>query len=159
MYEYIVDHGSDFTPLTSLKILQPGGAALSESIIQGLVAHGVNVKTTYGSTEIGPPFRSIPHTRENPKCYSFRNLYPDSPFLKMERIGEGIYECVVYKGFELAANLWDTNDEPYRTNDLFIQDPPNSGFFVLQGRKDDILVHCSNSTFKLLQTLFVEPWP
>lgn len=141
MYEYILDQGSDFSPLTSLKLLQPGGAALSDSIIQGLVSHGVNVKTTYGSTEIGPPFRSIPHNQDNPKCYSFRNLYPDNPLLKMEKVGEGLYECVVYKGFELAANLWENSDEPYRTNDLFIQDPPNSGFFVLQGRKDDILVH------------------
>ena len=141
MYEYILDHGSDFTPLTSLKILQPGGAALSDSILQSLVSKGVNVKTTYGSTEIGPPFRSIPHTRDNPKCYSFRNLYPDNPLLKMEKVGEGLYECVVYKGFELAANLWEDSDEPFRTNDLFVQDPPNSGFFVLQGRRDDILVH------------------
>jgi len=141
MYEYILDHGSDFSPLSSLRLLQPGGAALSDSIVQGLVAHGVNVKTTYGSTEIGPPFRTIPHTQDNPKCYSFRNLYPDSPLLKMEEVGEGLYECVVYKGFELAANLWENSDEPYRTNDLFVQDPQNSGLFVLQGRKDDILVH------------------
>ncbi|KAG0647940.1 Nonribosomal peptide synthase [Hyphodiscus hymeniophilus] len=141
MYDYILDHGSDFTPLSSLKLLQPGGAALSDSIIQELVSNGVNVKTTYGSTEIGPPFRSIPHTRDNPKCYSFRNLYPDNPFLKMEEVGESLYECVVHKGFELAANLWENSDDPYRTNDLFIQDPPNSGFFVLQGRKDDMLIH------------------
>ena len=141
MYEYIQDHGADFTPLTSLKLLQPGGAALSDSIVQGLISNGVNVESTYGSTEIGPPFRSIPHARDSPKCYSFRNLYPDNPLLKMEKVGGGLYECVVYKGFELAANLWENSDDPYRTNDLFIQDPPNSGFFVLQGRKDDILVH------------------
>jgi thioester reductase-like protein len=143
MYEYISDNGGDFTPLVSLKLLQPGGAALSESIVQSLTSNGVNVKTTYGSTEIGPPLRSIPHTGDNPRCYAFRNLYPDNPFLKMEEVGEGLYECVVYKGFELAAELWEgkSEDEPYRTNDLFIQDPPGSGFFVLQGRKDDILVH------------------
>jgi thioester reductase-like protein len=143
MYEYTTDHGGDFSPLRSLKILQPGGAALSDDIVQALVAKGVNVKTTYGSTEIGPPFRSIPPTLNNPKCYTFRNLYPDNPFLKMEEVGEGLYECVVHKGFELAAELWEgkPDDEAYRTNDLFIQDPPGSGFFVLQGRKDDILVH------------------
>lgn len=141
MYEYISENGGDFTPLTSLKLLQPGGAALSDNLVKALTANGVNVKTTYGSTEIGPPFRSIPHTRDNPKCYSFRNLYPDNPLLKMEEVGKGVYECVVYKGFELAAQLWDNTDKPYRTNDLFIQEPPGSGFYVLQGRKDDILVH------------------
>ena len=143
MYEYILENGEDFSPLSSLEILQPGGAVLSDNIIKDLVGHGVNVKTTYGSTEIGPPFRTVPHTRYNKKVYSFRNLYPDSPFLKMEPIGEGVYECVVYKGFELAAELWEgkPDTEPFRTNDLFIQDPPGSGFYVMQGRKDDVLVH------------------
>ncbi|KAH8656954.1 hypothetical protein BGZ60DRAFT_531819 [Tricladium varicosporioides] len=140
MYEYLSEQG-DFTPLINLKLLQPGGAALSETIVRALTSKGVNVKTTYGSTEIGPPFRSIPHTRNNPKCYSFRNLYPDNPLIEMEEVGEGLYECVVHKGFELAAQLWEKSDEPYRTNDLFIQDPPGSGFYVLQGRRDDILVH------------------
>jgi hypothetical protein len=143
MYEYIMDTGGDFRPLVDLKVLQPGGAALSANIVEALTSNGVNVKTTYGSTEIGPPFRSIPHTRDNTKCYTFRNLYPDSPFLKMEAVGEGFFECVVYKGFELAAELWEGKDEnkPYRTGDLFIQDPPGSGFFVLQGRRDDLIIH------------------
>ncbi|TAQ85312.1 hypothetical protein B7494_g6372 [Chlorociboria aeruginascens] len=143
MYDYILETGGDFSPLASLKILQPGGAVLSNSIIEVLTAKGVNVKTTYGSTEIGPPFRSIPHTRNNPKCYTIRNLYPDNPFIKMEKVAENLYECVVYKGFELAAELWDgkAEDEPYRTSDLFIQDPPGSGLYVMQGRRDDIFVH------------------
>jgi hypothetical protein len=142
MYEHILDSGRDFGPLSSLKLLQPGGAVLAENIVKDLIEHGVNVKSTYGSTEIGPPFRSLP-TRSNKDCYAFRNLYPDNPFLKMEQVGDGLYECVVYKGFELAADLWagKHDDEPFRTNDLFRQEPPESGFFVLQGRKDDILVH------------------
>jgi hypothetical protein len=146
IYEYILENGKDFTILSSLKALQPGGAELSSHIIRALVANNVNVKTTYGSTEIGPPFRTIPHTRDNPKCYSFRNLYPDNDKLKMEEVGDGLYECVVYKGFELAAELWDgkPDNEPHRTNDLFIQDPPGSGFYILQGRKDDMLVHTAN---------------
>ncbi|KAL5325922.1 hypothetical protein ACEPPN_007057 [Leptodophora sp. 'Broadleaf-Isolate-01'] len=140
MYEYITTDSHDFSPLTSLKILQPGGAALSDSIVKPLVAAGVNVKTTYGSTEIGPPFRTIGR-RDSPDCYKFRNLYPNNPFLKMEEVGEGIFECVVLKGFELAAELWQESDAPYRTNDIFVQDPPGSGYFTMKGRKDDILVH------------------
>lgn len=140
MYEYISTETHDFTPLTSLKLLQPGGAALSDSIVKALVTAGVNVKTTYGSTEIGPPFRTI-GPRNSPDCYKFRNLYPDNQFLRMEEVGEGIFECVVLKGFELAAELWQESDAPYRTNDIFVQDPPGSGYYTLQGRKDDILVH------------------
>lgn len=142
-YEYILESDGDFSPLVSMKVLQPGGAALSDSIIKALTENGVNVKSTYGSTEIGPPLRTIPHTRNNPDCYRFRSLYPDNPLVAMEKVGEGLYECVVYRGFELAANIFDDllEGEPYRTNDLFVEDPPSSGYYVLQGRKDDILVH------------------
>jgi hypothetical protein len=142
MYHHILDNGGDFTPLISLKLLQPGGATMSDNIVKDLTEHGVNVKSTYGSTEIGPPFRSLP-APSNKNCYAFRNLYPDNPFIKMEQVGEGLYECVVYKGFELAADIWAGKDdnEPFRTSDLFTQEPPESGFFILQGRRDDVLVH------------------
>ncbi|KAF2089388.1 male sterility protein [Saccharata proteae CBS 121410] len=143
LYQYISLTTQDFSPLVNLKVLQPGGAPLSPTLLGKLVRLGVNVKTTYGSTEIGPVMRTIPHTRDNPNCYHVRNSYPDSPCVQMESLGDGLFECVVYKGFELAAELWPNDDapNPYRTNDLFTEDPPNSGFFVLQGRKDDILVH------------------
>lgn len=143
LYEYLsLTPQRDFSPLTNLKILQPGGAELSPAILQRLVDLGVNVKTTYGSTEIGPPYRTIPCTN-NLSCYKIRYLLPKDPHVQMEPQGEGLYECVVYKGFNLAAELWldPQAPNPYRTNDLFIQDPPNSGLFVLQGRKDDMIVH------------------
>jgi hypothetical protein len=61
----------------------------------------------------------------------------------MEEVGDSLYECVIYEGFELAAELWDgkPGNEPCRTNYLFILDPPGSGFYISQGRKDDMLVH------------------
>ncbi|KAK4892896.1 hypothetical protein LTR27_008624 [Elasticomyces elasticus] len=143
LHEFITHTGGDFSPLTKLKVLQPGGAALSPLLLKKLVAVGCNVKTTYGSTEIGPPLRTIPHTRDNVHCYRVRNMYPNSPYLEMQAQGEGLSELLVYKGFPLAADLWPTEDSPnpYRTNDLFLEQPPGSGLFVLQGRKDDLLVH------------------
>ncbi|KZL79225.1 male sterility protein [Colletotrichum incanum] len=143
LYEYISLTTKDFTPLTRLKVLQPGGAPLSSTMLEKLQTLGVNVKTTYGTTETGPPLRTIPHTRDNPDVYRFRNLYPESPLVRMEPLGDGLFECVVYKGFPLAAELWldKSASNPYRTGDLFLEDPPGSGYFVLQGRRDDILVH------------------
>ncbi|KAH9228086.1 hypothetical protein K456DRAFT_1774760 [Colletotrichum gloeosporioides 23] len=143
LYEYINLTTKDFSLLVKLKVLQPGGAPLSPSMVAKLQALGVNVKTTYGTTEIGPPMRTIPHTRENPDVYRFRNLYPGSPLVRMEPLGDGLFECVVYKGFPLAAELWldDAAPNPYRTGDMFLEDPPASGYFVLQGRRDDILIH------------------
>ncbi|KAL3427577.1 male sterility protein [Phlyctema vagabunda] len=155
MYDYIMENGEDFTPLIDLTVIQPGGAKLSDRIVTELTERGCNVKTTYGSTEIGPTMRPVPHTKSNPNCYSFKNLSPDNPFLKMEEVGENLYECIVFKGFEFAAELWvgKSADEPYRTNDLFFQDPPGSGYYVLQGRKDDVLVHSNgeNTTAGSLQ--------
>ncbi|KAK3656350.1 hypothetical protein LTR56_003052 [Elasticomyces elasticus] len=143
LHEFLSHNGGDFSPLTKLKVLQPGGAALSPLLLKKLIAMGCNVKTTYGSTEIGPPLRTIPHTRDNVHCYRVRNMYPDSPYLEMQDQGEGLLELLVYKGFPLAAELWPTENSPnpYRTNDLFLELPPGSGLFVLQGRKDDLLVH------------------
>ncbi|KAK5685624.1 putative NRPS-like protein biosynthetic cluster [Elasticomyces elasticus] len=143
LHDFITHTGGDFSPLTKLKVLQPGGAALSPPLLKKLVAVGCNVKTTYGSTEIGPPLRTIPHTRDNTHCYRVRNMYPKSPYLEMQAQGEGFFELLVYKGFPLAADLWSMEDSPnpYRTNDLFLEQPPGSGLFVLQGRKDDLLVH------------------
>ena len=142
LYEHIVQTNNDFVPLSALRVLQPGGAKLSEELVSKLISHGVNVKTTYGSTEIGPPMRSIPHSRDSSNCYSLRCLYPDSDKFQMEHVGGGLYECVIHRGFELAAELWDMDDEePYRTNDLFLQDPRDSRDFILQGRRDDFLVH------------------
>ncbi|MCJ1385827.1 hypothetical protein MMC17_008951 [Xylographa soralifera] len=142
LYDFITKNSNDFSTLTSLKVLQPGGAKLSDALVLRLVSQGVNMKTTYGSTEIGPPLRSIPHSQKNPHCYNLRSLYPDSDKFEMRDIGGGIYECIVLKGFELAAELWtEEDDEPYHTNDMFKQEPPGSGNFVLQGRRDDFLVH------------------
>jgi aryl carrier-like protein len=141
LYEYISSTTNDFAPLVDLKVLQPGGAPLSPILLQKLQALGVNIKTTYGTTETGPPLRT--HTRDNPDVYRFRNLYPESPLVRMEPVGDDLFECVVYKGFPLAAELWldSTSPNPYRTGDLFLESPSNSGYFVLQGRQDDILVH------------------
>ncbi|TDZ60913.1 Adenylate-forming reductase Nps11 [Colletotrichum trifolii] len=88
--EYISLTTGDFAPLVRLKVLQPGGAPLSPATLARLQSLGVNVKTTYGTTETGPPLRTIPHTRDNPDVYRFRNLYPESPFVRMEAVGEAM---------------------------------------------------------------------
>ena len=61
----------------------------------------------------------------------------------MQPRDDGLFEVVVHKGFPLAAELWPNADSPnpYQTNDLFTEEPPGSGQFVLQGRKDDLLIH------------------
>ncbi|KAH9907809.1 male sterility protein [Xylariomycetidae sp. FL2044] len=143
IHTYITSTTGDFTPLIALKVLQSGGAAFSPSVKEKLIGLGVNLKTIYGQTEIAGPLRTIPHTRENPNMFHMRNMWADTGLVQMESLGDGTFECVVYKGFHMAAELWlkEGSPNPYRTNDLFIEDPPGSGYFVLQGRKDDVVVH------------------
>lgn len=146
LYNHIQSTTHDFTPLSDLKVLQPGGALLSPSVISTLVNAGVNVKQTYGSTELGPLMRTFPHNLSNPGTEPLRLLYPGDPNREMEPIGNGLFELIVHKGFAAAAQLWGPNthtnlkdDEPYRTNDLFQEvGGPGSGDYVLQGRKDDV---------------------
>ena len=141
--DYIIENGGDFTPLASLKIVSPSGARLSDTAVSRLASEGVNVKTTYGSTETGLLLRTTPQARDNKKCNSgLRLLFPDNDKVEMQSVGDGLYECVVHKGFQGAAELWDSKptDEPHRMGDLFRQEPPGSGSFTMLGRRDDMLV-------------------
>jgi hypothetical protein len=145
MYAYIESTSNDFTPLRKLKVVQSGGAPFAPALLAKLVALGVNMKTIYGQTEIAGPMRTLPHGRENPHMNRLRNLYAGTGWVVMEDLGagDGSAECVIYPGYPLAAQLWEAPDSPipYRTNDVFREDPPGSGYWVILGRKDDVVVH------------------
>jgi len=114
---------------------------LRASIVTKLVDEGANVKTTYGSTEIGLP--SVPSLTQEKIQNATGSQTCTLTAMLMEDLGDGLYECVVCNGFELAVELWDgpSDRKPSRTNDLFVQNPPHSGYFSLQGHRDDVLVH------------------
>lgn len=143
LYDHIVETGGDFTPLSSLKVVSPSGARLSDTVVSKLASEGVNVKTTYGSTETGLLLRTTPGARDNKQCNSgLRLLFPDNDKVEMQNVGDALYECVIYKGFQGGAELWDDKpaNEPHRMGDLFRQEPPGSGYFTIFGRRDDLLV-------------------
>ncbi len=145
LYMYIASTTNDFTPLSRLTALESGGAPFAPALLETLVALGINMKSVYGQTEIAGPLRTLPHGRENPSLARMRNLYQGTGWVDMQDLGsgDGVAECVVYRDYPLAAQLWDAPGapNPYRTNDIFREDPPGSGFWVLIGRKDDVVVH------------------
>jgi acyl-CoA synthetase (AMP-forming)/AMP-acid ligase II len=145
MFAFIESTTNDFTPLAKLKVLQSGGALFAPALLTKLVALGINMKTIYGQTEIAGPMRTLPHSRDNPDLARLRNLYDGTGWVVMEDLGtgDGAAECVVYKGYPLAVQLWESPEapNPYRTNDVFREDPPGSGFWVILGRMDDVVVH------------------
>lgn len=52
----------------------------------------------------------------------------------------GTYHLVIKSGAPNLATGVENRPDGFGTNDLFIQDPPNSGYWRHLGRKDDILV-------------------
>ena len=149
LHEHISTTSNDFGPLSNQKIVIPGGAILSSFITADLAARGVNLGTTFGTTETGYTFRTIPPTVENANVYgTLRIVFPDSGKIEMQEVEDGVYELVVHKGLDTAAEMWldKPANEPWRSGDLFLEEPKGSGNWLLQGRKDDLFVHTDGNT-------------
>ncbi|KAI4203384.1 MAG: hypothetical protein LQ350_001905 [Teloschistes chrysophthalmus] len=149
IFRYINSTGKDFSTLRNLKVLQPGSALLADHITKKLIDEGVNVKQTYGTSELGPLMRTYPHDRSNPRMETMR-LVPlpgMDTHARMEPIGHDHYELVFHDGLPFAAELWGSGlgaqvarGEVFRTNDLFIRDEKmGEGSWILKGRRDDVL--------------------
>ncbi|KAL9576713.1 MAG: hypothetical protein Q9212_006874 [Teloschistes hypoglaucus] len=149
IFKYIDSTTRDFSPLRNLKVLQPGSAPLADHITKKLMKEGVNVKQTYGTSELGPLMRTYPHDRSNPRIETMR-LVPlpgMNTHARMEPIGHDHFEFVLQDGLPFAAELWGSGlgaqvarGEVFRTNDLFIRDEESGeGSWILKGRRDDVL--------------------
>ncbi|KAL8922141.1 MAG: hypothetical protein Q9208_005336 [Pyrenodesmia sp. 3 TL-2023] len=150
IFNHINATTKDFSPLRDLKVLQPGGALLSEHVSGNLAEEGVNVKQTYGSSELGPLMRTYPHDLSNRRVDSMR-LVPlpgMGTHVRMEPVDSGLHELVVHQGFPVAAELWGSGlgaqvaeGGTFHTNDLFVPDElSGEGSWILRGRRDDMLV-------------------
>ncbi|KAL8939716.1 MAG: hypothetical protein Q9211_002617 [Gyalolechia sp. 1 TL-2023] len=115
-----------------------------------LTEEGVNVKQTYGSSELGPLMRTYPHDHSNRRVDTMR-LVPlpgMGTHVRMEPVDSGLHELVVHQGFPAGAELWGSGfgaqvveGEVFRTNDLFVPDPVlGEGSWILRGRRDDMLI-------------------
>ncbi|KAI4107334.1 MAG: hypothetical protein L6R37_001695 [Teloschistes peruensis] len=150
IFKHINSTSNDFSPLRNLKVLQPGSAPLPDHITSKLIDEGVNVKQTYGTSELGPLMRTYPHDRSNPRVETMR-LVPlpgMDTHARMEPIGHDHYELVIHDGVPFAAELWGSGlgaqvarGGVFRTNDLFIRDEKmGEGSWILKGRRDDVLM-------------------
>ena len=152
LYNYLATTTQDFTPLSSLKVVQPGGAPLSAHVTEGLFNAGVNLKQIYGSSELCMLMRTYPHNSSYRSLDPLRLVVSDDPRLMMDPVpgssdGERIFELIVKNGYPSAALLWGPDsylklgyDEPYRTNDLFREvGEKGSGDYGFLGRRDDII--------------------
>ncbi|CAF1303367.1 unnamed protein product [Rotaria sordida] len=132
-------------PLQKLRYVIYGGAACPDELCKTLVDNEIVLVGGYGSTEtevvliknfnpydkrwkfmelpeIRKPFVRIetPSNEQNPNVKILLHL-PNNPFL--------------------AENISNRPDGCYAGGDLLLEDPPNSGQYIILGRQDDILVH------------------
>ncbi|KAF0474672.1 acetyl-CoA synthetase-like protein [Gigaspora margarita] len=133
--------------LSKLRAVYSSGAALS-NVGEQLINSGVQIQTIYGSTEIGVVMNSIKDSSSsnvsNIPWNAMRFLIPENDIRLIERndILDGAKELIVKKGASTIANIIGTTDDDYyRVGDLFIETPKNSGYYILLGRVDDIIVH------------------
>ncbi|KAI7879561.1 acetyl-CoA synthetase-like protein [Lichtheimia hyalospora FSU 10163] len=128
-------------PLQKLKFIEYGGAALKHEIGTYFHDHGINVRSVYGTTEISACAASN-HDDEK-YWYTLRPTSLMQDYVQWEPFDEklGTYHLVIKAGSPLmATNIGNRPNGDYATNDIFVEEPANSGYWRHCGRKDDTLV-------------------
>lgn len=82
-------------------------------------------------------------SKSSKSWYNVRPMSVIKPYIIWEPYDEalGVYHLVIRGDSPtMATGVVNTPESTYATNDLFIEDPPNSGAYRYVGRKDDILI-------------------
>ncbi|CDH50373.1 l-aminoadipate-semialdehyde dehydrogenase [Lichtheimia corymbifera JMRC:FSU:9682] len=137
---YIKETG-DIAPFKKLKVIQFGGAPLRPDLGEFLTSHGIRLQCCYGASEFAISFLND-DTRDDIPWNSTRPSHIIKDYCHFEPYDEqaGTYHLVIKSGAPNLATGVENRPDGFGTNDLFIQDPPNSGYWRHLGRKDDILV-------------------
>ncbi|KAI9030908.1 hypothetical protein CLU79DRAFT_785955 [Phycomyces nitens] len=133
---------NDFSALQQPKIMFIGGAPLKQELGDFCQAKRINVRTVYGSTEIGA-FMASNLRPLSDKWNSVRVTPTIKDYHSWEPYNSepGLYHLVIKSNSPFSANnISNREDGHYSTNDLFKETPPNSGYYIYYGRMDDILV-------------------
>lgn len=149
--------------------VQPTGAALSVRVGKILAEAGVNVKTTYGTSEVGWILTAPP---DAPSWNAMRLTFPGNDRVEIRELSpnptasgeEGrMVELIVRKGHDRSAQLWvpptsltpQVRSDCFHVGDIFLESPAHSGWFYLRGRADDLLVHSTGEKTKCVRKLVV----
>ncbi|EME44159.1 NRPS-like protein [Dothistroma septosporum NZE10] len=131
--------------LAAAKVVLFSGSSCPDALGDRLVANGVNLVASYGSTEIGQIMTSFRPPGDAEWQYT-RLLRPASEFTLMDEVAPGVFECVGLDGLQSKGT---TNSNPpysatnpvnsFRTADLFTRhpDPNKSNYYKYLSRLDD----------------------
>ncbi|KAL2794351.1 hypothetical protein BJX66DRAFT_351276 [Aspergillus keveii] len=114
-----------------------GGSSCPDDLGDYLVDHGVRLISHYGATELGQMMTSDRPVGD--KLWNYvRPLKGAQPYLKMEELEDGSYECIALDG--LPAKVSSNCDDPpnsFRTRDTFLKHPTIPNAWKYLGRLDD----------------------
>ncbi|CAF0799195.1 unnamed protein product [Adineta steineri] len=132
------DKSATYAPLKRLKHIFYGGASLPEHIARKFVDNGVRLTSSYGTTETGMVMLNdlnAPIAR-----YNFMKIAEwRKPFVII-RPDDHVLVHLPNDPF-CQPGIANQPDGSYDTNDVFIEDPPGSGEYRVEGRQDDTLIH------------------
>ncbi|KAL4941645.1 hypothetical protein BDV06DRAFT_235965 [Aspergillus oleicola] len=114
-----------------------GGSSCPDDLGDYLVNKGVRLISHYGATELGQLMTSDRPVGD--KLWNYvRPLKGSQPYIRMEELEDGSYECVALDG--LPAKVSSNCDDPpnsFRTRDTFLKHPSLPNAWKYLGRIDD----------------------
>ncbi|KAI8360869.1 hypothetical protein EDC96DRAFT_553792 [Choanephora cucurbitarum] len=141
-----LEQTNKFDAVQRLKYVLFGGAPLKLESGEWLRSHKINVRNTYGSTEMNgflssnldpnsktwnslAPFRLDPHGESYGIFETADESQPDIKHLYVRA------DCPT-----LATNICNRPDGGYDTDDLFREDPESPGYYIYLGRRNETLI-------------------
>ncbi|KAJ0356303.1 hypothetical protein COL154_005506 [Colletotrichum chrysophilum] len=123
--------------LANVKLVLFGGSSCPDDLGDLLVSKGVYLVGNYGCTEIGRIMNSVRPAGDKAWNY-MRPLAVAKPYILMDEISPGIFECVCLDGWP-SKSTNNSNDPPnsFRTRDLFTRHPTQPDMWKYISRLDD----------------------
>ncbi|KAH8880787.1 acetyl-CoA synthetase-like protein [Thozetella sp. PMI_491] len=137
MVKLLAESEEGVQSLAKVKLVLFGGSACPDDLGNRLVDQGVYLVANYGATETG---RLMNSTRPpGDKDWNYLRMLPSAkPYVLMDEISPGLYECVALDGLKSKSTI--NSDNPprsFRTRDLFIPHPTRPGLWKYACRLDD----------------------
>ncbi|CAF3948920.1 unnamed protein product, partial [Adineta steineri] len=132
------DKSATYEPLKRMKHIFYGGASLSDHIARKFVENGIRITSNYGATETG---MVMMNDLNSPlERYNFMKIAECRKPFVMIRPDDHVLVHLPNDPF-CQPGIANQPDGSYSTNDVFIEDPPGSGEYRIEGRQDDTLIH------------------
>ncbi|KAF6799434.1 nrps-like enzyme [Colletotrichum sojae] len=125
--------------LADVRMVLFGGSSCPDDLGDRLVKAGVYLVGNYGCTEIGRVMNSTRPAGDKAWNY-LRPLPAAKPYVLMDEISPGVYECVCLDGHP-AKSTTNSSSPPasFRTRDLFVRHPSEPDWWRYVSRLDDRL--------------------